>query len=158
VRLVDVVELGREMGPARLRVAQQQRRLHPEHGSQGSRREANLPEEGALQGSLGGPAGRAESTDGDPSPRPSHRLDRAVGREIRPGALQPAAEERGEDGGAPKVGGCVLDAREQRAPVPAEEVLERAPTVGEAVRVVVEHAAEGGGPEADRDGPELRGR
>ena len=75
-----------------------------------------------------------------------------------PGALQPAAEERGEDGAAPGVRGCVLDARAQRAPVLAEEVLERAPTVGEAVRVVVEHAAEGGGPEADRDGPELRGR
>src|SRR5262249_55711804 len=57
VRLVHVVQLGRELRPARLAVAQEQRRLDPEHRGEGARRKPDLAAEGALQRPLAG-AGR----------------------------------------------------------------------------------------------------
>src|SRR5262249_30329181 len=74
VRLVDVFQLGRETGPARLGLAEQQRRLNPENGGERSRGEPDLAEERALQRPFGGASGRPERMHGDPSPGAAHRL------------------------------------------------------------------------------------
>src|SRR5262245_12349658 len=91
--LIDVVQLGRELGPARLPVSQQQRCLHAELGGEGSRRKPHLAEERALQGSLGDAGGRPERSHGDPPPGSPDRLDRAIRRVVGPAPLQAAAEE-----------------------------------------------------------------